>query len=488
MVFPSLSEVKDLAREYRVIPICSELYADIITPIALLRKLAARSGKYFLLESVEGGERWGRYTFLGFNPAARVTYRKGEYTLYDEDGTVTATRTDTPFEMLREFMARYRAPKLPGMPPFTGGLVGYYGYAVAGVSEPSLKLSGGGVNDFDLMLFDKVIAYDHLRQKLTLIDNMKTQDVQSGWDTAMRNISALKALITDALPPPEETPQNAPEFTCDADKERFCEMVDTVKSHIVEGDIFQAVLSRRFTCQYQGSLQNAYRVLRTTNPSPYMVCMSTGELELMAASPETLVRLQDGKLSTFPVAGSRPRGKTPAEDEALEKELLADQKELSEHNMLVDLARNDLGRVSEYGTVRVSEYKLVHRYSRIMHITSVVESRLKENLDAFDALRALLPAGTLSGAPKIRAMQIIDKLEGSPRGVYGGAIGYVDFCGDMDTCIAIRMAVKRGNTVTVQAGCGIVADSVPETEYEESAHKAEAVIDAIKRAGEVTEL
>lgn len=485
MMYPSFEEITELARDYPVIPVCEELYADVITPIALLRKLAAQSKRYFLLESVEGGERWGRYTFLGCDPAARIYCREGAVTLEDEDGSVSVTQTDRPLDALRAFMARYRAPKLSGMPPFTGGLVGYYGYGLAACAEPALCLAAAEPHDFDLMLFDKVIAYDHLRQKLTLVDNMKTEDVQQGYKTAERNIARLRELIAAPLPEAETPSGDVPSFSCNLTREQFCEMVEKAKTHIYDGDIFQAVLSRRFRCEYPDSLLNAYRVLRTTNPSPYMVCLRIDGLELISTSPETLVKLQNGHLSTFPVAGSRPRGKTAAEDAALERELLDDPKELAEHNMLVDLARNDLGRISKYGSVEVTDYKSIHRYSRIMHITSVVESELTEGLDAFDAIASVLPAGTLSGAPKIRAMQIIEELESSPRGVYGGAVGYVDFCGDMDTCIAIRMAVKQNGTVTVQAGGGIVADSVPETEYEESGHKAGAIINALEKASEV---
>lgn len=262
-------------------------------------------------------------------------------------------------------------------------------------------------------------------------------------------------------------------------------MVEKTKKYIIDGDIFQAVISRRFEAEYPGSLLNAYRVLRTTNPSPYMVFLQNNEVQLISTSPETLVRLKDGRLSTFPIAGSRPRGKDEQEDLALEKELLADEKELSEHNMLVDLGRNDLGRVSEFGSVKVKNYMRIQRYSRIMHITSEVESTLRKDKDAFDALEAILPAGTLSGAPKIRACEIINELEKAPRGIYGGAIGYIDFTGNMDTCIAIRMAVKRNNMVTVQAGAGIVADSIPEKEYEETGNKAKAILEALLGASEV---
>jgi anthranilate synthase component 1 len=285
----------------------------------------------------------------------------------------------------------------------------------------------------------------------------------------------------------KSTVQSRPEFHCNVTKEEYCRMVEKAKDYIVDGDIFQAVLSRQFKSEYHDSLLNAYRVLRTTNPSPYMVYLHMDETEIISTSPETLVRLKDGRLTTFPVAGSRPRGSSEEEDKRLEEELLADEKELSEHNMLVDLGRNDLGKIAKFSTVEVTGYKMIHRFSRIMHICSQVEADIRPDCDGLSAIEAVLPAGTLSGAPKIRACEIIEELEREPRGIYGGALGYIDFTGNMDTCIAIRMAVKKNGTVTVQAGGGIVADSVPEMEYEESGNKAKAVIHAIETAGEVND-
>jgi anthranilate synthase component 1 len=349
-------------------------------------------------------------------------------------------------------------------------------------------VKGGSFNDFDMMLFDKVIAYDHLRQKISVIVNMNAEPLMENYGKAVAEIENIVRMIGAPPPPPPEKCAKAGGFTCGVTEEAYCRMVEKTKEYIVDGDIFQAVISRRFESSFDGSLLDAYRVLRTTNPSPYMVFMHIDGLEIMSTSPETLVRLQKERLATFPVAGSRPRGATDAEDRALEEDLLNDEKELSEHNMLVDLARNDLGRISEFNSVRVMDYLMIHRYSKIMHIASRVEGDIREGCDALDAVEAILPAGTLSGAPKIRACQIIEALEGSPRGIYGGALGYIDFTGNMDTCIAIRMAVKKDGKVTVQAGGGIVADSVPELEYEESGNKAKAVIQAIMNAGEVNEL
>ena len=483
MITPGCDEIVKLAAEYSTIPVCREIYADMTTPIALLRRLQARSKRFFLLESVEGGEKWARYSFLGYDPILRATCKNGTVTL--EGVQNRAVQTDKPLDVLREVLAGYRAPRIEGLPPFTGGFVGYFAYAMLGYAEPRLSIKRGDWDDFDLLLFDKVIAYDHFRQKIVLIVNMRTDSVMENYGRACAELESMAALVNDQSPLPPQQVTEQPQFTCNVTEAQYTEIVNKTREYIFDGDIFQAVQSRRFVSPYAGSLLPAYRVLRTTNPSPYMVFLSIDGDEIMCSSPETLVRLQDGRLTTFPVAGSRPRGTTPAEDKALERELLADEKELSEHNMLVDLGRNDLGRVSEIGSVEVTEYMMIHRYSKIMHICSQVEGDLADGCDALDALASVLPAGTLSGAPKIRACEIIEELEHEPRGVYGGALGYLDFAGNMDTCIAIRMAARKNGVVTVQAGGGIVADSVPENEYLESANKARAVINAIERAAEV---
>lgn len=482
-IAPDYATIEELAKQYNTIPICRELYADVATPIQLLRRLMTASTQCFLLESVEGGERWARYSFLGYAPTLRVTCREGQVTLQGAQNRVVTT--DRPLDVLRELLAGRRAPRIPGFPSFTGGFVGAFGYGMIGYAEPSLRLSKGSEPDFDVMLFERVVAYDHLRQKICVIANVDAADLQSSYARALADIQSICALIADNSPLPQLPADTAPQFTCSMSAKRFCAVVERAKEYILDGDIFQAVLSRRFESAYTGSLLNAYRVLRTTNPSPYMVYLRMDDREIICSSPETLVRLEEGRLTAFPLAGSRPRGKTEEQDAVLQEELLRDEKELSEHNMLVDLARNDVGRVAAVGSVRVAEYLQVQRYSRVMHIASRVEGDLRADRDALDALAAILPAGTLSGAPKIRACQIIDELEASPRGFYGGAIGYVDFAGNLDTCIAIRMAVRAGGKVTVQAGAGIVADSVPMTEYEESANKAGAVIAAIQRAAEV---
>lgn len=475
-----IQQIEQYAGAYDIVPVRKEIFADVITPISLLRKLAVKYKRFYLLESVEGGEKWGRYSFLGYNPIMRVTCRGRKVAIESDDGR-EELETDDALGVVRDILKKYRSPKLDDMPPFTGGFVGYFAYAVIAHAEPVLRIKRGDFADFDLMLFDKVIAYDQLKQKMIVVVNVRTKgDIHENYGRAIDEVEEIINLIHEDVNIPEEPPFHKAEFTCNVTKEEYADMVERTKEYIREGDIFQAVISRRFASRYEGSLINPYRVLRTTNPSPYMVYMNMDDVEIMSTSPETLVRLQDGRLTTFPVAGSRPRGKDEHEDKALVEELLADEKELAEHNMLVDLGRNDLGRISRFGSVEVTQYMTVHKYSKIMHICSQVEGDIDSGRDALDAIQSVLPAGTLSGAPKIRACEIIDELESEPRGIYGGALGYIDFSGNLDTCIAIRMAVKKNGMVYVQAGGGIVADSKPQSEYEESANKARAVMEAIQ--------
>lgn len=479
----SYEETRQYKGSCTLVPIAKEIHADVVTPISLLRRIAALDKQYYLLESIEGGERWGRYSFLGFQPLLRLMCKNGEVRL--QSGAITVQISEEPMEALRTLLKEYRAPRIAGLPPFAGGFVGYFSYEMIGYAEPKLRLKQNDCNDYDLMLFDKVIAYDHLKQKICVIVNARLEDGEQGYHAALLEIEKIIHMVNDSTPLPVIPRVEPPEFTCNVTKEQYRVMVEKTRQYIREGDIFQGVISRRFEAEYKGSLLNAYRVLRTTNPSPYMYFIQIGDMQIAGASPETMVRLTDGRLTTFPVAGTRRRGRDEAEDLALEKELLADEKELSEHNMLVDLARNDVGKIAEYGSVDVEEYMKVHRFSKVMHIASTVVGRLRPGRDACDAVTALLPAGTLSGAPKFRACEIIDELEPEARGVYGGAIGYLDLSGNLDVCIAIRTAVKQGDKVSVQAGAGIVADSVPESEYEECANKAGAVIEALKRAAEV---
>ena len=482
-MFPEYEEAKQFETRYNMIPVCKEIYADIVTPITLLRRLKEIDSRYYLLESVEGGKRWGRYSFLGVNPLLQISCKDGYVTV--KSGAVVNREKKAPMDALRGILDEYKSPKIKGMPSFTGGLVGYFSYEMIGYAEPKLNLKSSDFDDYNLMLFDKVIAYDHLKQKISVIVNYRSEQGRQGYNAALLEIEKMIHLIRSTEPlQTEDVPKNV-EFKCNLSEDEYCNMVESTKRYIREGDIFQGVISRRFEADYKGSLINTYRVLRTTNPSPYMFFIGCDDIEIAGTSPETMVRLNDGKLTTFPVAGTRHRGIDENEDKELEKELLADEKECAEHNMLVDLARNDIGRISEFGSVEVEEYMQIHRFSKVMHIASTVVGKLREDKDGCDTISALLPAGTLSGAPKFRACEIIDELEPVARGIYGGAIGYIDFSGNLDVCIAIRTAVKKGHKVYVQAGAGIVADSIPENEYMECANKAGAVIEAIRRSGEV---
>lgn len=484
MIKPTYEQVRQYESDYTYVPVCKEILADDITPILMLRKLAALDGQYFLLESVEGGSL-GRYSFLGYHPKLSVSCKDG-VTKVKEDGMVRIV-PGKPKEALQSILNQYRSPQIEGLPTFTGGLVGYFAYEMIQYAEPKLKIKQSDVNDCELMMFDKLIAFDQLHHKICFITNAKTSEKEAGYNRAVEELEAFVETIRLTDPVPYEKPVPAPKFTCNLTKEEYCAMVEKTKHYIREGDIFQGVISRRFEADYDGSLLNAYRVLSTTNPSPYMYYMQIKDMQIAGTSPETMVKLTKGKLMTFPVAGTRRRGGDRAEDLVLEKELLADKKECAEHNMLVDLARNDIGRIAEYGSVKVDDYMAIHRFSKVMHIASTVTGRLAEGKTAADTVEALLPAGTLSGAPKFRACEIIDELEPCARGVYGGAIGYLDFSGNLDVCIAIRTAVKRGKKVYVQAGAGIVADSVPESEYQECANKAGAVIEAINMVESIIE-
>lgn len=483
MYYPDYEQARQYEKDYNIIPVCREIYADVVTPITLLRKLAQVDSRFFLLESVEGGSRWGRYSFLGANPLMQISCKDGVVTL--KSGAIEQQEKKDPMQALREQLAKFKTPKIEGMPSFTGGFVGHFSYEMIGYAEPKLHLKESEFDDYNLMLFDKVIAYDHLKQKIIVIVNYRSEQGETGYNAATLEIEKIIHMIYDTAPLKPETAQEEVHFTCNTSKEEYCQMVEKTKHYIREGDIFQGVISRRFEADYHSSLLNTYRVLRTTNPSPYMYFIQCKDLQIAGTSPETMVKLEQGKLTTFPVAGTRKRGADTEEDEALERELLADEKECAEHNMLVDLARNDIGRIAEYGSVVVEEYMKIHRFSKVMHIASVVCGKLREDKDGCDTIATMLPAGTLSGAPKFRACEIIDELEKDSRGVYGGAIGYLDFSGNLDVCIAIRTAVKKGDKVYIQAGAGIVADSVPENEYQECANKAGAVIEAVKRASEV---
>ena len=485
MLTPTLEEAQSLSR-YGVIPIKREIYSDIRTPIEVLKILQSVSRHCYILESVENQEKWGRYTFLGYNPVLEISCIDNELTVKNiRTGEVKTQHTAHPADYISGLMREYTSPKLDGFPSFTGGLVGYFGYDYIKYNEPRLKLDAPDeehFKDVDLMLFDRVIAFDNVRQKIILITNISTKDIVKEYKKAESDLEEMTNLIRNGTPARTPTPCLKSEFRPLFTKERFCEMVERAKKYIYEGDIFQVVLSNRLDADFEGSLLDVYRTLRTTNPSPYMFYFSSGDMEVAGASPETLVKLEDGILHTFPIAGSRPRGKDDEEDARFEAELHIDEKELSEHNMLVDLGRNDLGKISKFGTVEVEKYMEILKFSHIMHICSTVRGEIRGDLTALDAVNSVLPAGTLSGAPKIRACEIINELEQNKRGIYGGAVGYIGFTGALDTCIGIRLCYKKNGRVFVRSGGGIVADSVPETEYIESVNKAKAVVKALEAA------
>ncbi len=483
-ILPDLEDVRNIADggQYNVLPVSTEILSDFITPIEAMRILKNVSTHCYMLESAQTGETWGRYTFLGYDPEMDITCVDGEMRMGN-----LKFRTENPSESLRQILAEYKSPRFDYLPSFTGGLVGYFSYDYLGYSEPSVRYEAEdseAFKDVDLMLFDKVIAFDHLKQKIILIANMSLKEPEVGYNKAVMELKHMADLLKHGEKKDEPGGRLLGEVTPLFDKEQFCEMVEKAKHHIFEGDIFQIVLSNRLSAPFEGSLLNTYRVLRTINPSPYMFYFSGTDVEVAGASPETLVKLENGVLHTFPLAGTRPRGKTEEEDKALEAELLADSKELAEHNMLVDLGRNDLGKISRFGTVQVEKLHTIERFSHVMHIGSTVRGEIRPDKDALDAIEAVLPAGTLSGAPKIRACQLIGELENNKRGIYGGAIGYIDFTGNMDTCIAIRIAYKKNGKVFVRSGAGIVADSVPEKEFEECLNKAGASLKALKMAQE----
>lgn len=477
------------SQPFRRQPLLRAVYSDHTTPIQLLATLQENHPRCFLLESLADPKHRGRYTFLGYEPTLTVTAREGTVTLTDPQGTVLEVTEEHPRDVIERIVAEHRSPDLPDMPPFTGGLVGYLAYDYFAVSEPALTLHSTDdehFNDLDLMLFENIICFDHLTEQLLLITNVPTDGEQGVTEEARaageRILDEMEELVFHTRTTPIEPLRLTSILTPDKDEAEFTSMVQRAQEHIVEGDIFQVVLSNRLRATATGSLYDTYRVLRTTNPSPYMFFFTSPDVEVVGASPETLVSVHNGLAHTFPLAGTRPRGTTPQEDAELAADLLADPKELAEHHMLVDLGRNDLGRFAAPGSVRVTELTEVHRYSHVMHLGSVVEATLADGANAVDAVGSVLPAGTLSGAPKIRAAEIIDELEGVRRGIYGGAIGYIDFTGNMDMCIAIRFAYKRGNQVAVRAGAGIVADSVPAKEYQETINKARAVVEALTLA------
>lgn len=485
MIYPSLKEVKKITtnQDYKVVPISMELYSDIKTPIETLKILKEISTNVFILESVDSTNKMGRYTFLGYDLKLELTCYN--HKLKITTGTTIEEEVKHPNEYIRKILKENKSPRISGMPTFTGGLVGYFSYDYIKYGEQSLNLNANDeekFNDVDLMLFDKVIAFDNYRQKIILIVNIKVENLEVNYRKAEIELKAMADLIINGKKAEERPLKIKSDYRSYFSKEQYCNMVVKAKEYIKEGDIFQVVLSNKIEAEIEGSILDAYRVLRSTNPSPYMFYFYSNDIEISGASPETLVKLENNKLYTFPLAGTRKRGKDKEEDLELEKELLADEKELAEHNMLVDLGRNDIGKISEINSVKVDKYMSIEKFSHVMHIGSTVSGTLRSDKDALDAIDSILPAGTLSGAPKLRACEIINELEGNKRGIYGGAIGYIDFTGNLDMCISIRLAFAKNGKVFVRSGAGIVADSVPENEYEECINKSKAVINALNIA------
>jgi|FLYN01.1.fsa_nt_gi anthranilate synthase component 1 len=486
---PTREEVLRLFERGDLVPVYRTMLADLETPVSVYLKLVQDGSVSFLLESVEGGEHVGRYSFLGVKPKGVITVTDNEVTrtLHGETTTRLLAPSQDPLHAIKQEFARVKPVRVSGLPRFVGGAVGYLGYDVVRYFErlPETAIRELDVPDAAFMLPDTLVIFDHAKHQLIVLANAhNTGDPDAAYDNAVERIEQLVEAIRQ---PPRVLPQlNAPlgdELRSNMTRARYEENVCRAKEYIAAGDAFQVVPSQRFSCQTSASPLAIYRALRMLNPSPYMFLLQFGDdFSLIGASPEMMVRLEDGVATVRPIAGTRPRGASEEEDKRLEVELLADPKERAEHVMLVDLGRNDLGRVCEYGTVKVSRMMYIERYSHVMHIVSQVEGRIRKGMDAFDLIRATFPAGTLTGAPKVRAMEIIEELEGTRRGPYGGAVGYFSFDGSMDTCITIRAVLMQGDTVYVQAGGGVVADSDPAREYEESINKSRAMAAAIRYA------
>ncbi|RNC67755.1 MAG: anthranilate synthase component I [Desulfuromonadales bacterium] len=486
MYFPDFESFRALTARGNLIPVCREIMADMDTPVSAFRKID--DGPYsFLLESIEGGEKWARYTFLGSNPTTVIRTRGASVELVTNGETRTVT-SDDPLGFVREYLARFRPVEIPGIPRFFGGAVGYLGYDMVRHFErlPTEKPAVIGAWDSCFVITDTILIFDNVRQKITVVSNAHLEEGQTpeaAYAEATARVDALIAKLRAPLVPMPVTPSGRTvAFESNVTRDAFEAAVEKAKEYVRSGDIIQVVLSQRFSGELTVDPFAIYRVLRTLNPSPYMFFLRMDDTLVVGASPEVMVRTEVGRVELRPIAGTRPRGATVEEDVRLEQELLADPKERAEHVMLVDLGRNDLGRVCRTGTVRVSELMVIERYSHVMHIVSNVQGELAEGKDAFDVVRATFPAGTLSGAPKVRAMEIIDELEPVRREVYGGAVGYFSFSGNMDLAIAIRTLVIRDGRVHLQAGAGIVADSDPAAEYQETVNKAMAVVKAIETA------
>ncbi|HWX92902.1 MAG TPA: anthranilate synthase component I [Terriglobales bacterium] len=488
MLQPDYKEFSRLAREATLVPLVKSVTADLLTPVSAFLAVAEDEPHCFLLESVERGEQIGRYTFLGARPYMRVWSQGDDITI--ERGKRRETRRGNVFETLKELLRAHRPAHIPGLPPFTAGAVGYFAYDAVRRLEKIGEHAKQDVSvpDCLLMFFNRLLAFDHLRHQIHIIANVdvSAESSKRAYARALRDIAALEKRLAAGLRPAQWQKSKPKKGTLKvhngSSRERYMKSVERAKEYIAAGDIFQVVLSQRVDFQPDVPPFNLYRALRTVNPSPYMYFLRMGDMHVLGSSPEMLVRVTGPKLEYRPIAGTHPRGKDEVADRVLEQQMRTDEKERAEHVMLVDLGRNDLGRVSEYGSVKVKDLMYVERYSHVMHLVSALEGKLRPELDAVDAFAACFPAGTLSGAPKVRAMQIIEELEPTRRGVYGGAVLYADFAGNLDSCITIRTMFMHGKRAYLQAGAGIVADSDPAKEFEESQNKARAVLRAVEMA------
>jgi anthranilate synthase component 1 len=493
MLCPDFNEFKEKAKKGNLIPVYREILADLETPLSAFLKLRGKAG--FLLESIEGGEKWARYSFLGSAPSMVIEGKGKSITIRRGREKEKRKFINDPLEVVSDEIKKYKPVKTEGLPRFFGGFVGYIGYDTVRHFEklPNLRHKGVDHPDIFLMLTDTLLVFDNLSQTIKVISNAYTEgrDAEEAYRDAEEKINAIVKRLQAKVIPPRNDKKSIPgparesledSFSSNFEKEDFKKAVERAKEYIRAGDVIQVVLSQNFERETCINPLNAYRALRVINPSPYMFYLNTGKSTLVGSSPEILVRVEDDTIELRPIAGTRRRGRTKEEDIAMEKELISDPKELAEHIMLVDLGRNDVGRVAEIGSVRLTELKTIERYSHVMHIVSNVVGKLKKGLDAFDVLRASFPAGTVSGAPKIRAMEIIEELEPTRRGPYAGCLGYFDFSGNMDMCITIRTIIFKKGKACIQAGAGIVADSDPELEYKETVNKARGMFKAIEMA------
>jgi len=489
MLRPEFKEFSRLAREATLIPVVKSVSADLLTPVSAFLAIAEKESHAFLLESIERGERIGRFTFLGARPYMRVTAQRGRVAI--ERGRKRSVVEGNIFEVMKDLLRKHRPASVPGLPPFTAGAVGYFAYDVVRQLENIGNHAKDDLllPDAELMFFDRLLAFDHLRHQIHIVAaaDVAAENSRQAYDRALRDIAAIERKLAAGLSPglwrkASKRKDRKLQVHAATRRKSYMKGVERCKEYIAAGDIFQVVLSQRLDFVPGVAPFDLYRALRQVNPSPYLYFLRNGDVHILGSSPEMLVRVTGQKLEYRPIAGTHPRGRDEAEDARLEQQMRNDEKERAEHVMLVDLGRNDLGRVSEYGSVKVKDLMFVERYSHVMHLVSALEGTLRKDLDAIDAFAACFPAGTLSGAPKVRAMQIIEELEPTRRGIYGGSVLYADFAGNLDSCIGIRTMLMQGKKAYLQAGAGIVADSDPATEFQESMNKAQALLKAVDLA------